>query len=83
MADAPRPGRRHAGHRPGPASEPGEILRHCAHEAFLPDPWCAHGMILFTGSGRSGTGLYSKLFATHHEYQVSRLARIIEQLPGY
>jgi hypothetical protein len=40
-------------------------------------------MILFTGSGRSGTGLYSKLFATHHEYQVSRLARIIEQLPGY
>ena len=40
-------------------------------------------MILFTGSGRSGTGLYSKLFATHHEYEVSRLARIIEELPGY
>lgn len=40
-------------------------------------------MILFTGSGRSGTGLYSKLFATHHEYQVSRLARIIRELPDF
>lgn len=40
-------------------------------------------MILFTGSGRSGTGLYSKLFATHHEYQVKRLARSIQTMRGY
>ncbi|MGR8931722.1 MAG: hypothetical protein ACU836_13870, partial [Gammaproteobacteria bacterium] len=30
-------------------------------------------MIIFTGSGRSGTGLYSKLFDTHHEYNVNKL----------
>jgi hypothetical protein len=30
-------------------------------------------MIIFTGSGRSGTGLYSKLFDTYHEYNVTRL----------
>lgn len=33
------------------------------------------GMIIFTGTGRSGTGLYSKLFNTHHEYQVPELIK--------
>lgn len=32
-------------------------------------------MIIFTGSGRSGTGLYAKLFDAHHEYRVEELIR--------
>lgn len=28
-------------------------------------------MIIFTGTGRSGTGLYAKLFDTYHEYNVN------------
>lgn len=41
-------------------------------------------MIIFTGTGRSGTGLYSKLFQAHHEYQVERLMQLIKALtPDY
>jgi len=32
-------------------------------------------MIIFTGTGRSGAGLYSKLFNTHHEYNVPQLIK--------
>ena len=32
-------------------------------------------MIIFTGTGRSGTGLYSKLFDTFHEYNVHQLIK--------
>lgn len=32
-------------------------------------------MIIFTGTGRSGTGLYSKLFNAHHEYNVPQLIK--------
>ncbi len=39
-------------------------------------------MIIFTGTGYSGTGMYSKLFSTHHEYRVERLVRRIRALPG-
>lgn len=40
-------------------------------------------MIVFTGSGRSGTGLYSKIFNAHHEYNVRGLVGQLKALPGY
>ena len=40
-------------------------------------------MIVFTGSGRSGTGLYSKIFNAHHEYNVRGLVGQLRALPGY
>lgn len=40
-------------------------------------------MIVFTGSGRCGTKLYSKLFDTHHEYNVSGLIGQLRALPQY
>ncbi|MBN1909674.1 MAG: sulfotransferase [Pirellulales bacterium] len=36
-------------------------------------------MIIFTGSGRSGTKLYAMLFDAHHEYAVDRLKTILER----
>lgn len=35
-------------------------------------------MIIFTGTGRSGTGMYSKMFKTNHEYNVSNLLNLIQ-----
>lgn len=38
-------------------------------------------MIIFTGTGRSGTALYSKLFNTLHEYNVSYLRQYFKYSP--
>ena len=35
-------------------------------------------MIIFTGTGRSGTGLYAKLFGAHHEYNIQFLTQYFE-----
>ncbi len=35
-------------------------------------------MIIFTGSGRSGTGLYAKLFNGHHEHRVGELMDLVK-----
>lgn len=39
-------------------------------------------MIVFTGTGRSGTGLYAHLFGTHHEFRGDQLLAGIQALPG-
>jgi hypothetical protein len=36
-------------------------------------------MIIFTGSGRSGTTYYSKVFGTHHEYRCSQLIQSMQE----
>lgn len=38
-------------------------------------------MIVFTGTGRSGTALYSKLFNTYHEYNVKFLTQYFKGAP--
>ena len=40
-------------------------------------------MIVFTGRGLSGRGLYSKIFNAHHEYNVRGLVGQLRALPGY
>ena len=39
-------------------------------------------MIIFTGTGRSGTGLYEKLFNTYHEYNVSFITKYFTYPPS-
>lgn len=40
-------------------------------------------MIIVTGSGRSGTGMYAKMFSLYHEYNVSHLVSNIRALANY
>ena len=37
-------------------------------------------MIIFTGTGRSGTGMYAKMFHAHHEYNVPALGELIKKI---
>jgi hypothetical protein len=36
-------------------------------------------MIIFTGTGRNGTGMYAKMFDAHHEYNMAGLVEMIKE----